>query len=139
MQKEKFYIEALKCPGFHNLPSVIQDVVKEAIVDCFLDLVACDSDTVDDTYYFQLLRDHLYDCVGEIKDRFYDWEFSSFLKDELGTLQSLDGQIQDVIKEILSTNEAPINLMYDRISLKEVRVVLTTNDLIVISIKGNAL
>lgn len=136
MAEEKFYIETLKCPGFNNLPSVIQDVVKEAIVDCFLDLVETDSTIVDDTYYFQLLRDHLYDATGDIKDRFYDWEFSSFLKDEMGTLQSLDGQIQDVIKEILSSNDLPINLMYDRLTLKEIKVVLTTNDLLVISIKG---
>lgn len=140
MSTQKHYTEVLKCPGFGNLPSIIQDVVKEAIIDCFHDLVDCDVDVVDDTYYYQLLRDHLYDVTGDVKDRFYNnWEFSDFLRDEMGTLRTLDDQIQEAIKEILANNVAPIHLMYNRLTLQEIRVVLTMQDLLVISIKGTTL
>lgn len=132
--------QLIRLPQFDKYSTLVKEVALEALTDMIFDLPDGDVDTVDDHYYYTLLRDKLYDEDGDVKlandGQVGEMEYRAFLQDSIGSIRHFESQIKDVLEQILAHNNDVFKNVYEAVDLINVKVGGVYNNGVLLIIEG---
>lgn len=138
--KQTMLSQLIKLPQFKNYPNLVKEVALEALTDMIFDLPDGDVDTVDDHYFYNLLRDRLYDEDGDVRltgdGQVGDMELQAFLQDSIGSIRHFEDQIRDVLEQVLTLNSDVFKDIYEAVDLAYVRIGSVYDNGVLLLIEG---
>jgi hypothetical protein len=126
----------LKCPDVGAAPLFIKKTLGEALVDFLLNLTDVD-DSIDDEWYYSLLRCNAYNEEGDVCVTFdSEQEEHMFYRDPTVYLLDAGKKMNNLMESIAILNEEEINDLYSQVTIKDLKVSQVLNNHLMLIIHG---
>lgn len=128
----------LAAPDIGTYSNIVTNAVREALERYLLDF-AEPEEAQDDTWYYQALKDALFDLEGDVKTgAFLTWEEERmFIKDHVGQFNGYYQATAEVFENIIELNKESIQTLYEAVNIQEVDVIIYS-DTIVLQLRGTS-
>ena len=138
-QKQTLRSLLVTCPGIGEANPLVKETTAEALVDFLLNLTDVD-DSVDDDWYYYLLREKVYveeEASGNVGLWFgSEEERLSFIRDPRPQLIDFGEKVNGYIVSVCELNEPAINAMYSGYTIQSITVADVLNNHILLLVRG---